>query len=403
MANRVPVALVLSGFLASAALPAAAIDQPISGKRLVVQRTGTMEKLSFTSKDAAFLFPAVGSDDDPGTGSPGGALLEIISVTEPTVAFVVPPGVGTPGWQSTTGAIPTHRWKNPSAPGGPSAVKLVRLRQGKVLKVLSKQAGLALAAPTPRVGIRVTTGSLTNCALIVGASIRTNAAGKFVGVNAPAPALLDCSEASLRGLPACGSATFPECAGACGAGETCTIAGFSGCHCVGPATPCGQSNPTCGGTCPAGEECVSFGLAFPLNNCGCLPIGSTPCGSPGPPACGGDCPAGAGTGCGAIFSPPSLGGGVICDCVGPGQSCANGFAWGGAPSEGFPFQCYPIICSGTYPTCGGACQAGGVCSPFAVAETFSGCICAVPAPCGAGGFECPPGEVCKTPGVCGPP
>jgi hypothetical protein len=402
MANPARVTVLLSALLASAALPAAAIDQPISGKRLVVQRSGTMEKLSFISNDAAFLFPAVGSSDDPGIGSPGGALIEIISVTEPTVAFTVPPGVGTPGWQSTTGAIPTHRWKNPSAPTGPSAVKLVRLRQGKVLKVLSKQAGLALAAPTPRVGIRVTTGTLTNCALFEGASIRTNAAGKFVGVNAPAPALPDCSEASLRGLSACGSAIFPTCEGACGAGEACLPEVFSGtCHCVGPATPCGESHPTCGAACPVGEECVSLGLPSPYNSCGCVPVGSTPCGSPGPPACGGACPAG--TECSGLFPPPSIPGGVVCSCMGPGQSCANGFAWGGAPSEGFPFQCYPILCSGTYPTCGGSCHDGGVCSPIAVAETFTGCICAVPAPCGGGGFECPPGEVCQTPGICGPP
>ena len=39
----------------------------------------------------------------------------------------------------------------------------------------------------------------------------------------------------------------------------------------------------------------------------------------------------------------------------------NGFAFGGAPEQGFPFGCYPIICSG-FPTCGAACLDGGVCS-----------------------------------------
>jgi hypothetical protein len=81
------MAVVVGALLATAVLPVAAIDQPISAKRLVIQRTGTTEKVSFISKDAAFLFPAVGSDDDPGIGSPGGVLVEIIAVTEPTVAF----------------------------------------------------------------------------------------------------------------------------------------------------------------------------------------------------------------------------------------------------------------------------------------------------------------------------
>lgn len=403
MAKPARLAVVLVGLLVTAVRPAAALDQPISGKRLVVQRVGATEKLSFSSKDAAFLFPAVGSGDDPGTGSPGGALVEIISVTEPTFAFVVPPGVGTPGWKSTTGATPTHRWKNPAAPGGASPLKVVRLRQGKVLTLLSKQAGLALTAPTPRVAIRVTTGSLRNCALFEGTSIRTNQVGRFVGANAPAPSVSDCSDASLRGVPPCGSSAFPTCGGACGAGETCLPDGpFAVCHCVGPTTPCGQSNPTCGGGCPAGEECASFGLDPPYNGCGCLPIGSTVCGTPNAPTCGGACPPG--TGCSGIFPPLALGGGVDCSCMGPGQSCANGFAWGGAPEEGFPFACYPIFCSGTYPTCGGACLDGGVCSPVEVAGTFTGCICAVSAPCGGNGFECPPGQVCHFPGAtCGPP
>jgi hypothetical protein len=404
MGSAARLAVVLGGSLVTAVLPAAAIDQPIDGKRLVVQRVGATEKLSFSSKDPAFLFPAVGSGDDPGTGTPGGALVEILSSTEPTFAFVIPAGVGTPGWKSTTGATPSHRWKNPSAPGGPSPVKVARLRQGKALMLLSKQAGLALVAPTSRLAIRVTTGSLRNCALFEGSSIRKNEVERFVGVDAPAPSVPDCSDASLLGLPTCASSGFPTCGGTCPSGETCLPDGFSSvCHCIGPTMPCGQTNPTCNGECPAGEACVSFGFNPPFNGCGCIPAGGTPCGTPNAPTCGGACPSG--TSCSGVFPPLALGGGVTCSCMGPGQVCGNGFAWGGAPAEGFPFACYPILCPGTYPTCGGACLDGGVCSPFAVdVGPFTGCICAVPATCGSSGFECPSPEVCHFPGAtCGPP
>jgi hypothetical protein len=358
MANRALAAVVV-GLLAGTVLPVAAIDQPISGKRLVIQRTGTTEKLSFTSKDAAFLFPAVGSDDDPGIGNPGGALVEIIVVSEPTVALAVPPGTGVPGWRSTAGATHTHRWTNPSSPGGPSPVKSLRLRQGKVLTLLSRQVGLALAAPLPRVAIRVTMGNLRSCALFEGPSIRTNAAGRFVGVDAPAPALADCSDASLSGLPFCS-----------------------------------VSGPTCGGVCPAGEECASLGANPPYRECGCLPIGSTPC-TPNAPICGGACPAG--PQCSPVFPPGTSGAVVDCGCT---TQCPNGYAFVDDPSFPFP-GCFPIACGGSYPTCGGACLDGGTCSPFAFGTGW--CICAVAAPCGAGGYVCPPGQVCLPNGSCGSP
>ena len=45
-------------------------DQPISAAKLLLIRSGSVEKLVFVSKDPAFLFPAVASQDDPGTGTP---------------------------------------------------------------------------------------------------------------------------------------------------------------------------------------------------------------------------------------------------------------------------------------------------------------------------------------------
>src|SRR5262245_50547895 len=92
------LAVIAPGLVTSAP----ALDQPISAVKLSLSRSSSgKEKLVFVSKDPAFLFPAFGSADDPGTGSPGGALLELGSLAQPVApALAIPPGVGKPGWRS---------------------------------------------------------------------------------------------------------------------------------------------------------------------------------------------------------------------------------------------------------------------------------------------------------------
>jgi hypothetical protein len=364
-------AWILASIVASAS-PGDALDRPVGAAKLVAARREAAGKLVFVSTDPAVLFPAIGSADDPGTGTPGGASIELLAPGDPTVTLVAPPGTGNPGWKSRGGTVAVHAFKNGAAPGGPSPLRRVVLREGGILRVVGKVAALALDAPAERIAVRVTTGSLRNCAVFEGATATRNEANRFEATSAAAPPLADCSDASLLGLP----------------------------------VPCGESGPTCNGTCPAGDECASFGLEPPDGTCACLPAGSTPCGTPGSPTCGGVCPT-AQT-CSSVFAPPAVGG-IYCDCADAGTTCGNGFAWGGFPEEGFPFACYPILCGGVYPTCGGPCGDGGTCSPFIVDDvSFSACICAVPAPCDDGGFVCPPGEVCHGgPGdgfpACGPP
>ena len=69
---HVPLAIVLAGSMMPGA--AAAVDRPIDGVRLRIERSGMGEKLVFVSRDPNAPFPATGGADDPGTGSPGGAL-----------------------------------------------------------------------------------------------------------------------------------------------------------------------------------------------------------------------------------------------------------------------------------------------------------------------------------------
>src|SRR5262249_5070555 len=73
----------------------------------------------------------------------------------------------------------------------------VTLQQTKQLKLNGKETGLDLSAPLGAVGIRITTGSLVNCARFFQGTVTKDANGTFVGRNAPANALPDCSDASL--------------------------------------------------------------------------------------------------------------------------------------------------------------------------------------------------------------
>ena len=91
-------------------------DQPISAAKLLLIRSGSVEKLVFVSKDPAFLFPAVASQDDPGTGTPGGLQVDLFSPAESLGAsLTAPAGVGNPGWSTNASAVPVHRFRNGGA------------------------------------------------------------------------------------------------------------------------------------------------------------------------------------------------------------------------------------------------------------------------------------------------
>jgi hypothetical protein len=376
---------------------AQAVDRPIDGQRLVLKKVGAGTKLTFVSRDPAFLFPAIGGADDPATV---GATVELFSQSEGQASLDMPAGVGNPGWNAASGSPSSHRFRNGDAPGGISAVRVAVLREGKVLKIVAKDAGLPLAGVQGAVGIRITTGTLRSCARFAGSAIRRDLPGIFVGSNSNLGDLSSCSDGVMSGQPECGEFGYPFCGGTCPANTTC-VAGTGACHCVSlDATPCGETSPVCGGTCPAGEQCAAVGPEPAFKQCVCLPTGSTPCGDPGAPVCGGACPSG--TACKPVRSLPIFGGGLGCSCNPPGPcgkggaDCPNGFACSPMNPQAI---CAPIECFGTattYPTCGGTCVSGALCQPLKTDSGFTTCLCALPAPCDAacGGYTCATGEVC---------
>ncbi|PYO29587.1 MAG: hypothetical protein DMD86_14770, partial [Candidatus Rokuibacteriota bacterium] len=88
--RRTLASLVLRVGVLSLARSGMAGDQPLLGTKLLMQKSGTKEKLVLVLKDPTLLFPAIGSADDPGTGTPGGAAIEIFSGNEGAATLTIP-------------------------------------------------------------------------------------------------------------------------------------------------------------------------------------------------------------------------------------------------------------------------------------------------------------------------
>jgi hypothetical protein len=219
------------------------------------------------------------------------------------------------------------------------------------LKVVARSTVVPSAGPhAGRVAIRITTGSLRQCALFDGAAVRTDRFGEFVAGTTEVPSatfLPDCSDDTLvvepPPPPPCTDLTFPDsmCAGSCPAGSECGTTDLSTCVCIDGSQPCGDTSPTCNGQCPAGEECFATG-GFPLPGCSCLPAGSTVCSQF---QCGGVCPAGQECNSFVVTTPGASG--CLCGPPGPcgfgGDDCPPGFQCVGMPGgPGLSFFCAPI-------------------------------------------------------------
>ncbi len=311
--------IVVSAFLVCLAGGAAAAHHPLDDASLTITRSraGKM-KLTFVAKDPAFLFPAIGSADDPGTGTPGGLTLQIASTAQPSaVTITAPPGVGKPGWRAKDGSRDAHVYTNPDAGPGPLPIETVVLKQGSSIKVVARFVLLNIAGPQGTVGVRLTTGTHQHCAWFDATTIRKDEANYFKAKGSFAGARTDClnllplpptttststtTTTSLTtsptiAFPPCG--TYPLCGGTCGPGEYCLemidflVPGAWACECIPPdVEPCRADDfPTCDGQCSNGGVCQAIDNHGTLL-CGCVsPTGT--CGGTTGACSAGPCPAG---------------------------------------------------------------------------------------------------------------
>lgn len=115
-----------------AAVPAWAIDLPIAARKvMVVDRPlePARSKVIFVAKDAAI-------SKGPGTSLEDiGAELTVTYNGGFTAGFVSVPAGSANGWRSNTASV--ARYTNPAAPGGPSVAKLILVRPGALLKLVT--------------------------------------------------------------------------------------------------------------------------------------------------------------------------------------------------------------------------------------------------------------------------
>ena len=125
-----PFAVVLSCALWALAPQARAADQGITGKKLLLKSTA---KLVLLSKDPSISI--VGSD-------PVGGADSSITFDDGTNSATL--SLPASNW-STNGSGTLFKYKNTSAPSGPSVVKIAKVKSG-LLKVVAK--GLPIPVPT---------------------------------------------------------------------------------------------------------------------------------------------------------------------------------------------------------------------------------------------------------------
>lgn len=263
-------------------LVALATDTGVAGQKLVLESRGTAQKLVFIAKDPLVPFPPIGSADDP---SIGGAAIELVT-SSGTGTLAIAGGLGNPGWRVAAGRVGGYVFKNGAA------VRSLRLRQGRVLKITARSVPLAMTTPLGGVGVRITMGSTRTCALFDGPTVVSDVAGSFVARNATAPA--DCTNASLGDPAVCGDGVIED-------PETCEASDDAACpgHCVDCAC-----EPYCGdGAIDPGEVCD--GMTFDPFSFACpLQVG---------PACAADC----GSCCATQVCGSATGGYPCC----PGSAC----------------------------------------------------------------------------------
>jgi hypothetical protein len=326
-----------------AILHAPALAGPIDVDRLDIKRTATRQQLTFSTRDPSWTLPAPSSSDD----GPGMIRVELFSSAEPSGATLTVPELGSPSvWRvsrTADGSVLGFRLRNRDAPNEAGDFSAARLHRTGRLRLIARRSGLTLSAPQGQVGIRITLTTGVLCALFRGETVATDRPGKFVGKAARAVDIPDCETETLGGTTPCGATPgVYECMGDCPPGEECVVADpiTPTCHCVGPASPCGDTAPMCNGSCPEGSICTLTSSGT-FAACGCLAPGA----------------------CEDFSTYPTCGG-----------ACAGGAS------------CYPY-----------SAQTGAFLSS-------AGCTCAAPAPCScSGGFACPPGQICRiqqVPNIC---
>ena len=174
---RFPTMVLTVAALVLAAAPSRAfVDQPISGKRIVVRDTPTPKLLMVSN--ATIQAPTQTGTDDP---TFFGATLTVTTQSGESASLDLPAS----GWKASGNGV--FRFRNSIAPSGISPVRTVIIVPGRRLKILSRSPGVSLNEPSQgSFTLLLDSGTLRYCATF-GGVISQDVVGKFNAKNAPAP------------------------------------------------------------------------------------------------------------------------------------------------------------------------------------------------------------------------
>ena len=192
MMRGVVLALASLALAGLCAVPAAATDYPLPGKKLAMMAHGSRQMTVFVAKAPLVVLPS----PDP---TVSGAKLRIVNPTSGESDVIDLPASG---WTKNA-AGNLFKFGNPSAPGGSSPVKVALVKQKKGIKLVAKATGITLNEPAQEsVGLVLAFGRVHYCALF-GGKVVQDKPGKFIAKKAPAPD-------SCPGMPSCGDGILDD-------------------------------------------------------------------------------------------------------------------------------------------------------------------------------------------------
>jgi hypothetical protein len=339
---------------------AAALDQPIMGGRLQLRTLASgKQKLVFRSNDPTFSYPLRGDTDDPLTQ---GLVVELFAPAAPSASMTAPATGADPGWTFGKG---TYKFRRGATPATVTPIKKVVIKRGRQIVIAADATGLAMTAPLARVGVRVRTGTLRNCASFGDAAVVADVPGKFGAKNAPPPA--DCSTATLTGMPpTCGDDEVNQSTEQCDGVDRafCAQFGFD-CRLPGAVGEC--SCCSTGGAYASTVGCCNpSSLLIPMSPSSAMCV-STRCDPPyGCDA--GDVCQGDGSCCTSL--------GATCQLIYPIAAtlnpCCPGLECSGPVTDGFTMAmscCVPEsgACTSAAECCTRHCEGDGTCGPCGAA------------------------------------
>jgi hypothetical protein len=344
---RIALALAL-GCLASSA---AALDHPEEARKLSLKERNGRQSLSWSVR----VPPPVAPSSNPVLV---GATLEIRSQGGESASFDLPAS----GWTADASGQ-AFKWKNPAAPGGPSAVKAVTLRSQRIIKVTGKGTGITLdEAAQAGVTIGLVIGDDVYCSTCL--QPRRDESGRFYAVRCPPPAACGLTPTTTTDGITSSTTTSTTLPGVCGdgvvdPGEQCDAGDPGICDDVVVPVPitCGDPSSSTACECCSETDCLFSAFGGGIQCCGprlcqdttgvgqvrrgaCIPPSCTQasdCNDAGYDCAGGTCCAQAGNLCG-----------VVDCCPGSGATCTAVF-----PTT--PICCRPA---------GATCDSEGVCCSF---------------------------------------